>query len=329
MMRTRKAFLLLLLLGAVCRLSAQTAADSAQFCAPANWQVVHEQKGLKISKFKNLTHYQKFLLDAKTAAFLGKLRINIPGLSDSVHLSYLFDTVQTICVVEVDPRVFRVAPVQDQTKHTVSEFLKSTQATAAVNGGFFVVHPTPVDAAVANDFIKISGTVRSPNPATGWGNAAVAFDNQSQAHFASWSSPGEMQQQIEKWSAAYPDVMAAGPMLILNNQPMFGWEQINKRTLARTDQSNIYAPRTAIGNRPDGTIVLLVVDGRGYRAYGSSFAELAAMGRWLGLANMLNLDGGGSSAVVGPSGLLNVPSDGLGFLPVEREVANALVVVPK
>ena len=182
---------------------------------------------------------------------------------------------------------------------------------------------------MANDFIKINDTVRSSTSTPGWGNAAVAFDRQCNPHFASWRSADELRKSIAEWSASYPDVLAAGPMLILDNRPLFDWTQIDKRTIKRTDQSNIFAPRTAIGNRPDGTIVLLVVDGRSYRAYGASFVELATMGRWLGLCNMLNLDGGGSSAVVGPPGLLNVPSDGFGFFPVEREVANAVVVVPK
>ena len=325
----KKTLFSVFLLVVACSAAAQSPADSAQFCDPNNWDVVCEQPHLKIKKFRNRTRFQGYRFDLKEAGIFGKLMANIPGVSDSVHLSFLFDTVQSICIVEVDPKGFRVKPAQDQTKHTVSEFVKSTGATAGVNGGFFVVHPTPVDAAVANDFLKINGTVCSPTPTPGWGSGAVAFDDQGYLHFAAWGTAEELQQSVAQWSADYPDAMAAGPMLVLNNQPLVGWQQIDKRTIKRADQSNIFAPRTAIGNRPDGTIVLVVVDGRGYRAYGSSFAELAAMGRWLGLVNMLNLDGGGSSAVVGPTGLLNVPSDGFGFFPVEREVANAVVVLPK
>ena len=140
---SRKIFFSIFLLAVVCRVAAQSPIDSAQFCDPANWNVVWEQPHLKIRQFHNKMHYQKFLMDSQTAAFLGKLHVDIPGLKDSVHLSFLFDTVQCICIVEVDPKGFRVLPAQDRMKHTVSEFLKSTEATVAVNGGFFVVHPTP------------------------------------------------------------------------------------------------------------------------------------------------------------------------------------------
>lgn len=88
-------------------------------------------------------------------------------------------------------------------------------------------------------------------------------------------------------------------------------------------------PRTAVGLADGGRRVLLVVvDGRqpGWSA-GMSLPELAELLRQLGAREGINLDGGGSSALVVRRGgdlvVANRPSDPQG----ERPVANALAVV--
>jgi large repetitive protein len=83
-------------------------------------------------------------------------------------------------------------------------------------------------------------------------------------------------------------------------------------------------PRTAVGTTPDGRMLLVVVDGRqGKYSAGMTLAELTALMTRLGAVNALNLDGGGSSAMVVNGRVVNRPSDPTG----ERPVANALAVV--
>jgi exopolysaccharide biosynthesis protein len=83
-------------------------------------------------------------------------------------------------------------------------------------------------------------------------------------------------------------------------------------------------PRSAVGWRADGTLLLVAVDGRqpGY-SVGMSLAEVRDLFRGLGAVEALNLDGGGSTALVVRGGTVNRPSDREG----ERPVANALVVL--
>ena len=75
-------------------------------------------------------------------------------------------------------------------------------------------------------------------------------------------------------------------------------------------------PRTAVGiDRDTGRILLLVIDGRQKSSRGYTLVELARMMKSLGAEDALNLDGGGSSTMVGAGkgGLvkvLNSPSDG-------------------
>ena len=59
-------------------------------------------------------------------------------------------------------------------------------------------------------------------------------------------------------------------------------------------------PRTAIGVRSDGRIVLLVCEGRGMTegVAGLSTGELASVMKDLGCSEAVNLDGGGSSCML-------------------------------
>ncbi len=87
-------------------------------------------------------------------------------------------------------------------------------------------------------------------------------------------------------------------------------------------------PRTAVGIKPDDSVVLMVVDGRQSKvSNGAALADLADLLASLGCTQGLNLDGGGSCTFVlrDESGSFNVensPSDG-----ALRSVANGLMVV--
>lgn len=83
-------------------------------------------------------------------------------------------------------------------------------------------------------------------------------------------------------------------------------------------------PRTAVGWTPDDRLLLVVVDGRqpGY-SDGMSLDELTWLFQRLGASDAINLDGGGSTAMVVNGAVVNRPSDRQG----ERAVGNALALV--
>lgn len=96
---------------------------------------------------------------------------------------------------------------------------------------------------------------------------------------------------------------------------------------------NARHPRTAVGKKANGSIVLFVVDGRFAQSAGMSIPELQKTMRWLGCTDAINLDGGGSSTmyVSGQEGygIVSHPSDNKKFDHAgEREVANSLLIVP-
>ncbi|MEZ0076898.1 phosphodiester glycosidase family protein [Planotetraspora sp. GP83] len=82
-------------------------------------------------------------------------------------------------------------------------------------------------------------------------------------------------------------------------------------------------PRTLAGVTKSGKLIIAVVDGRAPgTTVGASFFEAAQIMRWLGARDAVNLDGGGSSAMVIGKKVVNHPSDG-----VERGVGDALLIV--
>jgi hypothetical protein len=80
-------------------------------------------------------------------------------------------------------------------------------------------------------------------------------------------------------------------------------------------------PRTAVGRTRDGKLVIVTVDGRQAIAVGMKLSELADVMLSFGCLEAINLDGGGSTEMATPFGILNGPSDG-----GERATPTALAV---
>lgn len=81
-------------------------------------------------------------------------------------------------------------------------------------------------------------------------------------------------------------------------------------------------PRTIAGVDAEGRTLLVTVDGRQLGEHGLSIKEAADLARALGMVEAINLDGGGSTAMVVDGVLVSSPSDGAG----ERAVGDAIFV---
>jgi exopolysaccharide biosynthesis protein len=109
--------------------------------------------------------------------------------------------------------------------------------------------------------------------------------------------------------------IGGGPVLVRGGKPVFRhFELFSTQQLARN-------PRTAVAQRADGRILLVVADGRqpGY-SVGMTNWELAQTLVRLGAVSGAGLDGGGSSTMAFDGALLNRPSDPGG----ERDVSEGL-----
>jgi exopolysaccharide biosynthesis protein len=205
-------------------------------------------------------------------------------------------------------------------KKTTSTFGVSNQAIAAINGTFF-----DVANGGSVDFVKINDTVVKTNRLTKNGERAV---HQKAAIVIAGGALA-----LKKWDGSStwetnltePNVMLSGPLLVYE-------KQIEK--LDTGSFTTARHPRSAIGIKPNGNIILLTVDGRQENAAGMSLPELTKLMRWLGCTSAINLDGGGSTTLwvanFGGNGVVNFPSDNKKWdHEGERKVANVILLQPK
>ncbi|MBE6063301.1 MAG: exopolysaccharide biosynthesis protein [Clostridium butyricum] len=82
------------------------------------------------------------------------------------------------------------------------------------------------------------------------------------------------------------------------------------------------APRTVIGQREDGAIIMLVIDGRGVGSLGATLKEVQEIIFKLGAVNAINLDGGKSTTLYYDDEVRNTPSYSMG----ERTIPTAVIV---
>ena len=116
--------------------------------------------------------------------------------------------------------------------------------------------------------------------------------------------------------------MVSGPLLIFNKRT----EELDSSSFTKSRH-----PRTAIGIKANGKVILLTVDGRQENSAGMSLYELTKIMRWLNCISAVNLDGGGSTTLwVQKSGVINYPSDNKKWdHEGERKVANIVVLKKK
>jgi exopolysaccharide biosynthesis protein len=118
------------------------------------------------------------------------------------------------------------------------------------------------------------------------------------------------------WSVV-SDAIGGGPVLVRDGVPVYRSNEAF--TIA---QLGPRGPRTAVGQRADGGILLVTTDGRqpGFSVGMTNFELAQALVR-LGAVRGMALDGGGSSTLAFEGTVLNSPSDGK-----ERAVSTALML---
>lgn len=106
------------------------------------------------------------------------------------------------------------------------------------------------------------------------------------------------------------DAVEFGPFLIING----------KSSKVIGNGGFGIAPRTAIGQRRDGTVLFLVVNGRIPSSLGASVKDLIEIMKKNGAYNAVNMDGGSSSSLIVRQKIINKPvgggENGLRKLPV-------------
>ena len=233
----------------------------------------------------------------------------------------LFCSAQYLGVIEIpagSPR--RLALAFDSTLTLTSELALRQNAWAAVNGSFF-----DIERGFPVCYLRVNGVQYGEN--TPAGDTAVMRKYYQHATLLLHGGRPRlaMPDSNRFWEEHLPDsnIMTAGPMLLRGGKAV---EQRDDRTFVIRRHN-----RTALGIKRDGTVLLLVADGRHPgKAEGMTLEELTHVLRWLGCEDAINLDGGGSTTlyVRDRGGVLNHPSDNGHYDALgERPVSNAILVL--
>ena len=203
---------------------------------------------------------------------------------------------------------------------TTETFGKELNAVAAINGTFF-----DIKNGGSVDYIKADGNIVNDNKLDKNGNrarhqlAAVVIEN-GKLTIKKWDGSKNWEQHLTE-----KDVMNSGPLLIYN-------QQIEE--LDTTAFTKLRHPRSAVGIKADGKVILLTVDGRQQNSAGMSLPELTKLMKWLGCVSAINLDGGGSTTLwvssAPENGVVNYPSDNKKWdHQGTRKVANVILLKKK
>ncbi len=235
----------------------------------------------------------------------------------------LFCSAQHLFVIEIPARSHRhLAFIHDTTLTTVSELAHRKDAYAAINGSYFDMdHGNPVC------YLRIDGQQVGENTPAKEDSVNRKYYQYATLSLKEGKPLLTIPDSSRTWEREMTDsnIMTAGPMLLYEGKEI---AQRDDRTFV-TRRHN----RTALGIRPDGTVLLLVADGRfKHKAEGFSLLELQRVMRWLGCSDAINLDGGGSTTMyihdMPFDGIVNHPSDN--FIhnhKGQRPVSNAILVL--
>ncbi|WP_206810893.1 phosphodiester glycosidase family protein [Paradesulfitobacterium ferrireducens] len=207
-----------------------------------------------------------------------------------------------------DPKRVKVAVTKDlgEQGQRLTDMVKDAGAVAGVNGGGFY-DPNgkgnggfPFGLTVQNGKL-VHNNVENQKA------SLVALDGNGKLIIKEMSASELAQNNIK-------EAVTFGPNLIEDGKP-----------LVKGDGGWGWAPRTAIGQTADGTIIFVVIDGRQPTwSVGASLRDVMNIFQKYDAVNAVNLDGGSSSEMVYNGKIVNKLWNIFG----ERYIPTAFVVMP-
>ena len=207
---------------------------------------------------------------------------NLLSSEDGIDVfSIVGGTYQGYMMVVKDPSRVTVGTCRDKFDGSkglqLKDIAKRYDAVAAINGGGFEDRGgvgnggIPVGLVISEGKVKHTGRDRNYN-------ITVGFDKDNIMVLAKNMSDDDAKAK------GIRDAITFGPALIVNGEP----------ASVRGESSGLN-PRTAIGQRKDGAVLMLVIDGRQASSLGATYSDLITIMLEYGAVNAINMDGGSSS----------------------------------
>lgn len=184
----------------------------------------------------------------------------------------------------------------------ITTVAKNTNAKIAINAGGFYDPDWNSNGALPHGMVISNGKLLSDYTKANVGGGVVGFTKDHKLVLGKWSTKEALDMGIR-------DAVEFGPFLIVNGKSSFvkgngGWG---------------IAPRTAIGQRKDGIVLFLIINGRIPSSIGADMSDLTEVMENYGAVNAANMDGGSSTELVINDKIINKPvaagKNGLRDLP--------------
>lgn len=182
---------------------------------------------------------------------------------------------------------------------TTSEIAKNNNAIAAINAGGFLGYVNGAwtgSGGIPDGIIIHNGKLLYENITNSDGTVdLIGFTYDGKLLVEKYKINEIKNMQIK-------EAVSFRPALIVNGKPM----------ITRGDGGWGIAPRSAIGQRKDGTVIFLVIDGRAINSIGATLRDVQNIMLDYGAYNAANLDGGSSTTMYFKGRVINNPSNPLG-----------------
>lgn len=176
-------------------------------------------------------------------------------------------------------------PTYNNSGFLVQEYVSQEGAIAGINAGGFDDPNGQGDGSIPYGIVIKNGELVA-GKVTDW-NTVIGFNHQN--HLIVGNMTG---QQALDWGMR--DAVTFGPALIIDGTP-----------LTVTGTGGGLNPRTIIGQTADGSVLLLVIDGRQPSSLGATYEDCVQIMLQHGAVNAGNLDGGSSSIMIYDGQIIN------------------------
>lgn len=179
---------------------------------------------------------------------------------------------------------------------TVEDMVAEFDAVAGINAGGFYDPDGSGNGSIPDSMTVFEGEVYCSH--MGIGDGFVGLDSNHILHVGKLTEEDVREQDIQYG-------VCFGPVLIANGEIALAEDNVGGLN-----------PRTAIGQRSDGAILLLVIDGRQVISIGATYLDMVEIFLEYGAVNACNLDGGSSSMMWFGDGYVNNCASVIGIRPV-------------
>lgn len=272
----------------------------------ANNKVIESEEPTNIKLIKKVNNEKQVYVDSYDEQILKRDKGNdlykVINVSSYNYKGYL--------VAIYDPSRISLAMTRflNNKGEILTDIAKNNKAVVAVNASGFIDPDGMGSGALPTGSVIQNGKIVYSSPSPGRDGGVIGFDKNNNLIL----TKENMNSALSKYKLR--DAVEFGPFLIVNGK---------KSNIIGNGGFGIH-PRTVIGQRSDGIVLLLIIDGRSIESLGADMNDLIKIMTNYKAINAANLDGGASTTLVVNNKVVNNPATNG---PVgQRRLPNAWII---